>query len=170
MGQNAVYISVDDRTLDALWSLDDEPFRERFLEIEEDQNFSRLDIAKIWDALHCTLTGVSASKPIEGNKLSEAIVGVHPKIYDDDDYSVFVSAIDVCEITEILLALEAIDLPTLTSKLDPVSLKKQDIYPEGIWHDDESRLAAEMDAALSSIRQFFQCSLQNGKHVLASIF
>jgi hypothetical protein len=169
MGQNAVYISIDDPTLDALWQLDDQPFRDRFLEIEEDQNFDRLDIAKIWDVLHCTLTGVTASKPIEGNKLSESIVGVHPKIYDDEDYSMFVSVIDNGEIDEILLALKAIDLAKLTASFEPATLRKQKVYPNGIWDDEASALVEEMDAALNSIREFFRCSLKDGRHILATI-
>ena len=78
MGHLAVYIAIDDPSLEALWQLDDEPFRARFFEIEEDERLERLNLDKIWDALHCTLTGVTASNPIDGNRLSESIVGVEP--------------------------------------------------------------------------------------------
>ena len=169
MGQNAVYIALDDSTLDALWQLDDQPFRDRFLEIEEDDSFERLDIAKIWDALHCTLTGVSASKPIDGNKLSESIVGVHPRIYDDEDYSIFVSVIDNSEIEAILIALTDFDAEKLEASLDLATLKKQRVYPDGIWEDEPSQLVAEMDDALCSIRGFFQSALTAGHHILATI-
>lgn len=169
MGQNAVYIAIDDDSLEALWKLDDQPFRERFLEIEEDKRFERLDIAKIWDALHCTLTGVSASKPIDGNKLSEAIVGVHPKIYDDEDYSVFVSVIDNEEIASILNALEDHDAAKLKTLIDVSVWKRQKIYPRGIWNDGVDELVAEMNHAICSIREFFGNTLQSGKHVIATI-
>lgn len=169
MGHLAVYIAIDDAPLDALWQLADDPFRARFFEIEEDESLDRLNLDKIWDVLHCTLTGNPASDPIEGNKLSESIVGVHPKIYDDEDYSVFVSVIDNQEIEGILDALEEWDSTKLKSALDPSKLRKQKVYPKGIWDDDPDRLVVEMDDALCSIRTFFGDSLENGKHVLATI-
>lgn len=169
MGQNAVYIAIDDASLDTLWQLADKPFRERFLEIEEDGRLPRLDIAKIWDAIHCTLTGVSASRPIDGNRLSEAIVGVHPKIYDDEDYSVFVSVIDNEEITSILNALEEFDAAKLAGSVDLATWKREKIYPQGIWNDNVDDLVVEMNDALSSMRTFFSASLKSGKHVLATI-
>lgn len=170
MGQNSVYIAIEDSSLDVLWQLDDESFRDRVFEIEEDESFPRLDIAKIWDALHCTLTGVSASMPIEGNKLSEAIVGVHPKDFDDEDDSVFVSVIDHEEINEILLALEEFDSEKLSRSIDPEAWKRQKIYPQGIWNDDTASLVEEMNTELCSIRAFFRESMNARKHVLVTIF
>jgi len=169
MGQNAVYIAIDEPTLDALWQLNDQPFRDRFLELEEDEALARLDIAKIWDALHCTLTGVSASDPIEGDKLSESIVGVHPKLFDDEDYSMFVSVIENDEIEDILAALGAFNADKLKVAFDPATLEKRKVYPNGIWQDEPSQLIAEMDDALNSIRDFFRASLDGGKHILATI-
>lgn len=169
MGQNAVYIAIDDDTAEQLWALDDEPFRARFLEIEEDEQFQRLDIAKIWDALHCTLTGVPASRPIEDDKLSEAIVGVHPKIYDDEDYSVFVSIIDNSELAEITTALGPFNAAKLTEQLNPTLLEQQNVYPTGIWNDDPKSLVRELADAVTAIRKFFDDSKAEGSHVLATI-
>lgn len=168
MGQNAVYIAIDDNSLETLWQLDDRSFRDRFLEIEEDDEFERLDIAKIWDALHCTLTGISASDPIDGNKLSEAIVGVHPKEYDDEDYTVYVSVIDNAEIRPILDALEEFDAGKLNDSINLVNWRRQKIYPQGIWDDPLDDLVAEMDHALRSMREFFREALTTDKHILAS--
>lgn len=169
MGQNAVYIAIDDNTAEQLWALDDEPFRARFLEIEEDEQFQRLDIAKIWDTLHCTLTGVPASRPIEDDRLSEAIVGVHPKIYDDEDYSLFVSIIDNSELEEIIAALAPFDEAKLAAQLNLPLLKKQKVYPQGIWNDDPGSLVRELTDALLAIREFFGRSRAAGSHVLATI-
>lgn len=169
MGQNAVYIAIDDDTAEQLWELDDEPFRARFLEIEEDRQFQRLDIAKIWDALHCTLTGVPASRPIEDDKLSEAIVGVHPKIYVDEDYSMFVSIIDNSELEEIITALGPFNDARLTEQLNPALLEKQNVYPTGIWNDDPRTLVRELADAVTAILTFFDDSKAKGLHVLATI-
>ena len=144
MGRLATYISIDEPRLDALWCQDDAAFRESFLNVENDESLARLELDKIWDALHCTLTGQSASNPITGNRLSESIVGVQPKVYDDEDYSLFVSVIENDEIPPILAALDEIDREKLQSLFDPVQMKKQNIYPQGIWEDPPDQLISEM--------------------------
>lgn len=169
MGHLAVYISIEGEQLDELWALDDESFREQFLELEEDESLARLDLDKIWDALHCTLTGRSASDPIEDNRLSEAIVGVHPRIYDDDDYSVFVSVIDNDEIDEIVAAIDGVHADELKAMLNPKQLQQQNVYPFGIWTDPPEQLVAEMDGALREMSTFFLQAKSAGHHVLSTI-
>ena len=169
MGHLAVYIAIDEPRLDELWWQDDGPFRTSFMKLEEDRSLERLDIDKIWDALHCTFTGKSASTPVEGNRLSESIVGVQPKIYDDEDYSLFVSVIENDELPEIISALKAIDEEQLRSMLDPERMKKEKIYPDLIWEDPPDRLTAEMFRTMQSMIVFFQKALSSGNHVLATI-
>jgi Domain of unknown function (DUF1877) len=169
MGKLASYISIDEQRLDAFWWQEDAAFRESFLEIEDDENLQRLGIDKIWDALHFTLTGQSASNPVSGNKLSESIVGVQPKIYDDEDYSIFVSVIDNDEILPILAALEEIDHQKLSSLLDPACMKEQKIYPNGIWNDPPDQLIAEMEWAIQSMKEFFRKVHASGNHILATV-
>lgn len=169
MGVNAVHFAIDDSTLDALWKLEGRPFRDRFMEIEEEGYLETLNIGKIWDALHCTLTGVSARTPIDGNKLSEAIVGVYPKVFDDEDYSIYVSIIDNEEIEDIVIALKAFDSPKLALALDLTNLKKQKVYPYGIWLDEVEVLVNEMHMTLQSICVFFHTAKKNGKHILATV-
>ncbi len=168
MGFNGVYIAIDDPSLEALWALEGQRFRDRFLEIEEDATFKRLDIGKSWDILHCTLTSVSASTPIEGDKRSEAIVGVHVKLFDDDD-SMFVSVIDHTEIEGVLVALREFDEEKLTASFSAATLREQRVYPAGIWKEDKTALVAEMDSTLRAIRKFLRTSFNDGRHVLATI-
>ncbi|ABW29143.1 YfbM family protein [Acaryochloris marina] len=169
MGTNAVYLAIDDSDLDALWKLEGRPFRDRFMEIEEEGCLETLNIGKIWDALHCTLTGVSARTPIDGNKLSEAIVGVYPKVFDDEDYSIYVSAIDNGELEDIVIALKTFDSPKLALALDLTNLKKQKVYPYGIWLDEVEGYVHEMHIALQSICDFFLTAKKSGKHILATV-
>ena len=169
MGRLATYIAIEGNRLESLWSLDDDDFREAFLDVENDDSLARLEIDKIWDALHCTLTGESASNPIDGDKLSESIVGVHPKIYDDEDYSVFVSVIDNSEIQEILNAIMVVDREKLASLIDPTRMKQKNVYPNGIWNDSTEQLVSEMDSALQSIRTYFEHISGSGLHILATV-
>lgn len=132
MGQSAVYIAIDDDTAEELWALDDEPFHARVLELVDDERFQRFDIAKILGALHCTFNGVLASRPVEDDKLSGAIVGAHPRAYDNEDYTVFVSIIDNLGLEEIITALGSFNDVKLTEQLNPALLENQDVYPAGI--------------------------------------
>ncbi len=168
MGFNAVYIAVDIQLVEDLWQLGDADFRERFLELE-DAALRRLNIGKLWDSLHCTLTGESARDPIEGNRLSEVVVGVWPRIFDDDDYSVFVSVIENSDLPHLLTALEPFDRQALSAAIDVEQWAEKDIYPLYMWEDDRDEVVTELDEALASIRRFFQEAGEAGQHVLATI-
>ncbi len=168
MGTNAVYISIDDSTLDDLWKRDNQEFRDRFLEIEEDEKFERVDIAKIWDALHCTLTGATASNPIEDNKVSEAIVGIYPKIFEDEDYSLYVSVMDNENLPELIEVIKEYDIEKMSVLFDPKLLEAQKVYPQGIWHEKSELLIQEMNTALESIRNFFIKTNKTENHIIST--
>ena len=168
MGMLATYIAVDGERLDKIWNLPDDDFRNAFLDIENDKTLPRLELDKIWDALHCTLTGKSASDPIEGDRLSESIVGTYPRLFDDQDYSLFVSVIDNAEILEISNALEPYDRNKIASIFDAKSLKRNKIYPPGIWDDPPDQLIDEMVDAINSIKQFFLSIADSELHILAT--
>ena len=169
MGRLATYIAVDGDRLDAIWDLPDDEFRSGFRDLENDKQLQRLEIDKIWDALHCTLTGQSASEPIDGNRLSESIVGTYPKLLDDDDYSLFVSVIDNEDIREILAAIEPFDRAKLASVFDPATLEDNDVYPSGIWDDSPEALVDEMASAIESMRRFFVAISDTNLHILATV-
>jgi len=140
----ATYLEIENSKLEYLWSLSDSDFRIEFFEFENNSILPRLDIDKIWDTLHCTLTGVSASYPIEGNKFSEGIVGIYPKIYDDEDYSVFVSIVDNADIQSILSEFRKIGYSFLDSKYSKDNLEKAGVYPFGIWREPKEQVVSEM--------------------------
>jgi len=70
--------------------------------------------------LHILLTGISANYPIEGNKLSEAIVGtnVFGTIYDD-----IIKYTEKDKLLKICNAMENVNLKELEEKFDPKVLK-----------------------------------------------
>ena len=168
MGHLAVYIAIEGEQLDELWALDDAVFRESFLDVEADESLARLSIDKIWDALHCTLTGRSAGDPVEDDPLSEAIVGVHPRIYEGDDYSVYVSVIDNDEQDGIIAAVNEVGRAGLESKLDPKRMEQERVYPNGIWTGPPEQLVDEMHTTLRDISTFFNQAKVSGLHVLAT--
>ena len=163
----AEYLMVDKEVLNKLTTLDNEDLTNEIFEIEESQKFSFFDIDKIWDALHCFLTGVSASLPIEHNKLSEAIVGVHN--FSEDEDADFISYINNAELEGIIKAIEKIDFESISAKFDPLILKKNRIYPNGIWDDNKQSLLEEFRNALYEILNFYKEALKTNHNVIISI-
>jgi len=169
MGRLATYIAIEGARVDQIWDLSDDIFRAEFLKIEEDDSLNRFEIGKIWDALHCTFTGKPASEPIEGNRLSESIVGTYPKLYEDEDYSVFVSVIDNNEIVEIIEALAQFDRTLLDTSLNLDLLESKKIYPSGIWNTPREDLIDEMHFSVQSLITFLTKISNTELHILATI-
>lgn len=168
MGMIAEYLMVDEETLNKLMELDNEELTNEIFEIEDTEKFPCIDIDKIWDALHCFLTGVSAANPIEDDKLSEAIVGVHNFNIEDEDAD-FVTCTENEELEEIIKALENIDFENLSANFDPLILKKNKVYPNGIWQEDREVLLKEFRTALDEILSFYKQALQTEHHIIVSI-
>ena len=124
MGMIGVYIMVDAKTLDGMMKLDVNGLLEKVNELEE--KAEKYTIDKLYDGLHCLLTGVSISTPIENDKLSEAVVGVHVFDTNDDDYITFT---ENDELPEIVKALENVNIKELEEKFDPKKFKNKKIYP-----------------------------------------
>ncbi|MGI4875421.1 MAG: YfbM family protein [Janthinobacterium lividum] len=168
MGMRAEYLLVDEQTLDSLMNLGSGALFEKLTELEESGRFEQLDIDKLWDALHCSLTGVSATAPIAGNKLSEAIVGIHNFIEDEEDAD-FIACIENNELPEILAALEAVNFEEISVGFQLQMLQENDVYPNGIWQDDKSSLIAELQQAFQALHIFYKRALVSNCHVLISI-
>jgi 5,10-methenyltetrahydromethanopterin hydrogenase len=127
MADPGVYTMVDQVILEEAGKFDGDEFVERLYEllrINEVYKHEIYSIDKLWDGLHFLLTGVSASSPIEGNKLSEAIVGTNVVKADDD----FTSYTGKDELPEIIKALENVNIKELERTFDPEILKKKKIY------------------------------------------
>lgn len=168
MGMIAEYLMIDQETLDSLIDLSNEDLTNKIFEIEETEKFERIDIDKIWDVLHFFLTGVSASEPIEDNKLSEAVVGVD-NFNPDDENADFVSLIKNEALVEIVTAIEKVDFEKLATNFDLQLLKKNKAYPNGIWKDDRAQLLEEIKESLNSILDFYKKALLTKHHIIVSI-
>lgn len=82
MGMIACYQIVDEEIVRNLFNKSSEEVFEIIEELQEDAEV--LDIDKMWDGLHFLLTNVTASEPIVGSALSEAIVGSE-RFCDEED-------------------------------------------------------------------------------------
>ncbi len=164
----AEYLMVDEATLDSLMDLKNEDLVNRIFEIEESGETECMDIDKLWDALHFFLTGVSAADPIEENKLSEAIVGVHSFNIDDEEAD-FIACIEQDELHDIINVLEQIDLESLSKEFNPSNMKAYAVYPNGIWQEDKELLLTEFRQALTGLLAFYRKAAAMHRHVIVSI-
>ncbi len=163
MGMQAVYLAVDEPALDALVAADPADLVERIEELEEADTPS-FTMDKLWDGLHFLLTGVSATDPIEGDPLSEAVVGVH--VFPGDD---FVGCTEIDELPRIVERLDALDVVALVTGVDFAAFDRAGLYPR-IWTDDPTSLAAELAEAFTDLRDFHRRCVTDGKHLIVSIY
>lgn len=168
MGMIAEYMMIDEDTLNSLMELNSEDLTNRLMELEESKVFKSITIDKVWDALHYFLTGVSAAEPIEGNKLSEAVVGVHV-FNDDDENADFITCIENEELSEIITAMKSIDFERLAADFVPKRMKKHKIYPGGIENDSKDQLVGEFKEAVADILKFYKSALRKRCHIIVSI-
>lgn len=169
MGMIGNYMMVDDTELDKMVELEGEDLIERINEMEEEEDPNLYCIDKLWDGLHFLLTGVSASEPIEDDKLSEAVVGVHVFEAVDAEEG-FVSCSEQGELAEIIAAMEAVDLTVICGKADLAAFRKEEIYPT-IWQDnDREELMAELRQEFDNLLTFYRSALEQKRHVICSIF
>lgn len=137
-------------------------------ELSEDEKNEIYDIDKFWDGLHFLLTGISACRPIEGNKLSEAIVGVN--VFNNDEDADFIVYTMTEDLHEILLALNNIDVERLRLNFDLSKFRKAKIYHE-IWRDkDKESLFDELIQEYKKILNFYTKALQRKANVIVSIY
>lgn len=159
---------LDEATLESMMTLNAEEVSEKTIDIEEAASFESIDIDKIWDALHFFLTGVTAGQPIDGNKLSEAVVGVH-SFNPEDENADFITCTENSELPEIIAALENFDFEKRAKEFNLLSLKQNEIYPSGIWEDHKEDLMKDFKTSIKSLIDFYKKALASKHHIIVSI-
>ena len=126
-----------------------------------------LDIDKMWDVLHFVLTGVDSSEPIEGNPLSEAVVGVTSL----EEVSEFIAYIEKDRIADIISALENFDIDAALENFSMEACKKADLYPN-IWDydDEEEDIKEEIRDYFHGMIDFYKQILEANGNVLVTIY
>ena len=163
MGMLGVYMLADEATMNKLTG-DDDLF-EAVEEYGDEESTETYDIDKLWDGLHFLLTGVSAQNPIEGNKLSEFVVGTY--VFDCDD---FIAYTDPKNIPEIIKAINEVEIDVLLQNADISKFKKAKIYPN-IWiKKNEESLKQELKQEFLNLKDFYEKALNAQTGVLVSIY
>jgi len=160
MGFLANYMRVDDATLDS------DDLVERIDALEE-AGAPVYSMDKMWDILHFVLTGKSASEPIDGDPLSEAVVGVH--VFDGDD---FIAATQADELPRILQAMDDLDFAALRPRLSLPVLRKKKIYPSlaETTVEEEDTLWTQISGEFEGLRSFYRDTATAHLNVIVSIY
>ena len=167
MGMIACLQMVDNQCINQLLEKDADELFEEIEEMQEADD-SVLDLDKMWDGLHFVLTGVTACEPIEGNPLSESIVG-KSKFIDDDDTD-FIAYSFSENLVDILDALRDFDIDKAIDGFQPKDFRRNNIYPD-IWLDeDKEGLQKELRASFFELKSFYEKAVEYKKGIVVSIY
>jgi len=159
------YMMIDESTIAPFAAMDSEAIFEAVIELDEEGKFEVLDIDKMWDALHCFCTDTSASFPIDGDKLSEAIVGVH--VLNEDN---FIACIENEELPTIIHALKSFDFKNKKENFDLKQFEKESIYPHKIWEEEKSEILNLLDMIFHELITFYEKAYKTNHHIIFSVF
>ena len=168
MGMIANYQYLSDENLNEMKHFNGEE-DEIFEEVEDwnEEAEILLDIDKMWDVLHFVLTGVDSSEPIEGNLLSEAVVGVTLL----EEVSEFIAYIEKDRVADIISALENFDIDAALESFSMEACKKAELYPD-IWDydDEEEDIKEEICDYFHEMIDFYKQILEANGNVLVTIY
>lgn len=122
----------------------------------------------MWDALHFLLTGKSATSPIIGNCLSEAIMG---QINLTDEGSCeFYTGISSARVCEIAKTLQAIDFSSYLADFRMEAFAANDIYPS-IWTfvEEQEEIKEDLSSCFETLKNFYSNAVQQSNAILVSI-
>lgn len=166
MGMLANYMEADAELINKMKGMTAEDIFELVEELEDEGELLIAELGKMWDGLHFLLTGVSASKPIEDDLISEAIVG--ECAFDGEDE--YIAYIYPDRLKKIYNALQEVDIDRLKEKFSPEKFAEKEIYPD-IWvNDDKERLLEELLEAFECIKTFYGELVLKNKGVIVSIY
>ncbi|MEK4514874.1 DUF1877 family protein [Paenibacillus sp. FSL H8-0122] len=148
MGMLGQYVMVDEDTLDRMMEMDGSELMDTLEKLIEGGS-EYYDIDKLWEELHVALTGVSASEPIEGDPLSEAVVGVH--VFEVEEEDGFFACTEQDELEDIIAAMQQVNL----EKLEPGNVTEQ--------------LNEAVKSEFAGLLDFYGKALAAGKHVIFSV-
>lgn len=101
------------------------------------------------------LTGRSAEDPIEGNLLSEAIVGQQNLSGEDGDE--WIAGTKADRVKEIARALQEIDFETYLERFDRSAFSRNRIYPD-IWEyeEEEAEIKEDLQISFETLKAFYE--------------
>ena len=142
---------------------------EDLLDIVDDDpegNDTLIDIDKMWDALLFVMTGFSSSEFMDDDPLREAVLGVTPL----ENVSEYIAYTEHSKITEIVQALENVDMDKALADFSMEACRKADLYPN-IWDylEEEEEIKDDIRTSYVKIKDFYKKILDLKGNVLVTI-
>ncbi|KXT99475.1 hypothetical protein SORDD30_00595 [Streptococcus oralis] len=167
MGMIANYQYLSDNELRQI--MRDFRKEEELLDLVEDstkENDTLIDIDKMWDVLLFVMTGFSSSEFIDDDPLREAVLGVTPL----ENVSEYIAYTEHSKITEIVQALENVDMDKALADFSMEACKKADLYPD-IWDylDEEEEIKDDIRTCFVKMKDFYKKILTLKGNVLVTI-
>lgn len=167
MGMIACYQMADVEMVNVLLEKTNEEVFEVIEELQEADE-TVLNIDKLWDGVHFLMTKVTASEPLEGNPLSEAVVGV--KNFSDDEDADFISYILPERVPIIVNELKLFEIENVIEKFQPKEFAQNDIYPN-IWMNvEKEEIQKELKECFFALLKFYEEAAELKKAVIVSIY
>jgi hypothetical protein len=160
------YVMVDEDTLDRMMAMNGAELLETLEKRVEDGGES-YEIDKLWDNLHLVLTGVSASEPIEGDPLSEAVVGVH--VFELEEEEGFFACTEHDELEAIIQAMKQVDFAALKPRFEALDFRSPGLDPVYGEKPDKDILWEELKREFAALLAFYEQALSIGHHVIFSV-
>ncbi|OMF86672.1 DUF1877 family protein [Paenibacillus sp. FSL R7-0337] len=148
MGMLGQYVMVNEDTLKQMMEMDGAELLGTLEKLIEGGS-EHYDIDKLWEELHVALTGVSASEPIDGDPLSEAVVGVH--VFEVEEEDGFFACTEQDELEGIITAMQQVDLDKLEMGGVAEALRQQ------------------VKSEFSGLLDFYRKAAAAGMHVIFSV-
>ena len=162
MGERATYVGIDEAALDLLFEADATSLPAKIRELQA-AGAPTLDLGEMWDGLHFVLTGGSADTPVEGEPLSEAIVGVH--LFDAPD---FIGCTERDELDDVIAALDLVPIAELVAAADFEAFDDARIWPYD-WAVNADARRTALVAGFTDLVNFTKQCRDSGLHLIASI-
>ena len=167
MGMRACYQMVNANDLNELMKKSFDDLFDAIEDMQEDED-TVLDIDKLWDGMHFLITGTSAAQPLDGNLLSEAVVGT--KTFSDDEDADFIAYILPEKVPSILNALAQFDIECAIDRFNPNEFAQQDIYPNIWMRESRESLQDELKECFWEMRKFYEQAATAENAVVISIY
>ena len=105
---------------------------------------------------------------MEGNPLSEAVVGV--KNFSDDEDADFIAYILQERVQTIMNELKLFDIESANEAFQPKEFAQKGIYPNIWMHEDREELKKELKECFLALVHFYQKAVEMKKAVIVSIY
>lgn len=167
MGMSAFYVEADIKQIGRFENgITDELLKE-LCDAVENEEVNSCDIDKMWDGLHCLMTGLSAVIPIKDNPLSEAVMGTI-LLSGKDDYE-YIACIYPERLKEIVKALDNIDIEELGKGFSPRLFAENGIYPDIWMYEAEDELREDLLSAFEEIKEFYHIAADENNGVIIEL-